>query len=167
MKTFRNWTATAMSLTSFLKPGDEVDQEMADYFINTVPPKTMTADLIQLGEPHDHFRDQDRKYRPVFATLKRQGEKWFYAGICFSGQSEPARHHLFVTLESEVPDFGFKYYRSLCSPKLQYLQDRFGYWHGLDSTDKPDGPLKAGIVVHICNADGTRISEETTRQWEV
>ncbi|WP_288593811.1 hypothetical protein [uncultured Victivallis sp.] len=166
MKTFRNWTATAMSLTSFLKPGDEVDQEMADYFINAVPPKTMTTDLIQLGEPHDHFRDQDRKYRPVFATLKRQGGKWFYAGICFSGQSEPARHHLFVTQESEVPDFGFKYYRSLCSPKLQYLQDRFGYWHGLDSTGKPDGPLKAGIVVHICNAGGTRISEETTRQWE-
>ena len=166
MKTFRNWTATAMSLTSFLKPGDEVDQEMADYFINAVPPKTMTTDLIQLGEPHDHFRDQDRKYRPVFATLKRQGEKWFYVGICFSGQSEPARHHLFVTLESEVPDFGFKYYRSLCSPKLQYLRDRFGYWYGLDSTGKPDGPLKAGIVVHICNAGGARISKETTRQWE-
>lgn len=166
MKTFRNWTATAMSLTSFLKPGDEVDQEVADYFINAVPPKTMTTDLIQLGEPHDHFRDQDRKYRPVFATLKRQGEKWFYAGICFSGQSEPARHHLFVTLESEVPDFGFKYYRSLCSPKLQYLQDRFGYWYGLDSTGKPDGPLKAGAVVHICNAGGARISKETTRQWE-
>ena len=166
MKTFRNWTATAMSLTSFLKPGDEVDQEMADYFINAVPPKTMTTDLIQLGEPYDHFRDQARKYRPVFATLKRQGEKWFYAGICFSGQSEPARHHLFVTQESEVPDFGFKYYRSLCSPKLQYLRDRFGYWYGLDSTGKPDGPLKAGIVVHICHADGTRISEETTRQWE-
>ena len=167
MKTFRNWTATAMSLTSFLKPGDEVDQEMADYFINAVPPKTMTTDLIQLGEPYDHFRDQARKYRPVFATLKRQGEKWFYAGICFSGQSEPARHHLFVTQESEVPDFGFKYYRSLCSPKLQYLRDRFGYWYGLDSTGKPDGPLKAGIVVHICNAGGTRISEENTRQWEV
>ena len=164
MKTFRNWTATAMSLTSFLKPGDEVDQEVADYFINAVPPKTMTTDLIQLGEPHDHFRDQDRKYRPVFATLKRQGEKWFYAGICFSGQSEPARPHLFVTLESEVPDFGFKYYRSLCSPKLQYLRDRFGYWYGLDSTGKPDGPLKAGIVVHICNAGETRISEETSRQ---
>ena len=166
MKTFRNWTATAMSLTSFLKPGDEVDQEVADYFINAVPPKTMTTDLIQLGEPHDHFRDQNRKYRPVFATLKRQGEKWFYAGICFSGQSELACPHLFVTLESEVPDFGFKYYRSLCSPKLQYLQDRFGYWYGLDSTGKPDGPLKAGIVVHICNAGGTRISEENTRQWE-
>ena len=88
------------------------------------------------------------------------------AGICFSGQSEPARHHLFVTQESEVPDFGFKYYRSLCSPKLQYLRDRFGYWYGLDSTGKPDGPLKAGIVVHICNAGGTRISEETTRQWK-
>ena len=55
MKTFRNWTATAMSLTSFLKPGDEVDQEMADYFINAVPPKTMTTDLILHGEPHDHF----------------------------------------------------------------------------------------------------------------
>ena len=166
MKTFRNWTATAMSLTSFLKPGDEVDQEVADYFINAVPPKTMTTDLIQLGEPHDHFRDQNRKYRPVFATLKRQGEKWFYAGICFSGQSELACPHLFVTLESEVPDFGFKYYRSLCSPKLQYLQDRFGYWYGLDSTGKPDGPLKAGAVVHICNAGGARISKETTRQWE-
>ena len=167
MKTFRNWTATAMSLTSFLKPGDEVDQEMADYFINAVPPKTMTTDLIQPGEPYDHFRDQARKYRPVFATLKRQGEKWFYAGICFSGQSEPARHHLFVTQESEVPDFGFKYYRSLCSPKLQYLRDRFGYWYGLDSTGKPNGPLKAGIVVHICDAGGTQISEETTRQWKV
>lgn len=42
----------------------------------------------------------------------------------------------------------------------------FRNWYGLDSTGKPNGPLKAGIVVHICNAGGTRISEETTRQWE-
>ena len=43
----------------------------------------------------------------------------------------------------------------------------FRDWHGLDSTGKPDGPLKAGIVIPICNAGGTRISKETTRQWEV
>ncbi|MGF0038377.1 hypothetical protein, partial [Victivallis vadensis] len=42
----------------------------------------------------------------------------------------------------------------------------FRNWYGLDSTGKPNGPLKAGIVVHICDAGGTQISEETTRQWE-
>ena len=42
----------------------------------------------------------------------------------------------------------------------------FRNWYGLNSAGKPAGPLKAEIVVHICNADGTQISEETTRQWE-
>ena len=42
MKTYQNW-GEHQTLTSYLNPGDEVDQEMVDYFCGTLPPQTMTS----------------------------------------------------------------------------------------------------------------------------
>ena len=32
-----------------------------------------------------------------------------YAGNCFAGESEPARHHIFVVKKRENPDFGLTF----------------------------------------------------------
>lgn len=86
MKTYQDW-GEHQTLTSYLNPGDEVDQEMVNYFCGTLPPQTMTSTVIQIGEPHDHFRDRHRHLRPIFATIQRTGNNGFIRGCAF-----PDRH---------------------------------------------------------------------------
>lgn len=166
MKTFQQWTETNKHLDSFLIPGDEVDSEMVDYFRDTLPPRTMKSDLIQLGEPYEHFRDENRKLRGIYATLKRIGGKWIYAGLCFAGENTPAIHHLFVTQKSLNADMGFKYFQNVCNPNLWYLTDRMRQWHGLHSDGNPDGPLRAGLCIHLLNELNQEISQEFTTERE-
>lgn len=166
MKTFQQWTETNKHLDTFLAPGDEVDLEMVDYFRDTLPPRAMKSDLIQLGEPYEHFRDENRKLRGIYATLKRIGDKWIYTGLCFAGENTPAIHHLFVTQKSLNADMGFKYFQNVCNPNLWYLTDRTGQWHGLHSDGNLAGPLRAGFRIHFLNEHNQEISQEITREWE-
>ncbi len=159
MKTFQQWVETNKHLDSFLAPGDEVDSEMVDYFRDTLPPRTMKSDLIQLGEPHDHFRDKNRKQHGIYATLKRIGGKWIYAGLCFAGESEPAKHHIFVRQTGKKPDFAMAFFINIHT-QMKYVCHQ-KQWHGMAS-DRPDGPLKTGLVIHIVDNTGKQITEEIT-----
>ena len=49
MKTYQDWN-TASTLTSYLNPEDEIDQEMVNYFCKKLPPQTMTSTVIQIGK---------------------------------------------------------------------------------------------------------------------
>ena len=122
MKTYQDWN-TASTLTSYLNPEDEIDQEMVNYFCEKLPPQTMTSTVIQIGEPYNHYMDKSRKWHPVFPTIKRIKDQWIYKGLCFSGDTKQARHHIFITKVSENNDFNYKFFRNLCFPKLYYL------WH--------------------------------------
>lgn len=122
MKTYQDWN-TASTLTSYLNPEDEIDQEMVNYFCKKLPPQTMTSTVIQIGEPYNHYMDKSRKWHPVFPTIKRIKDQWIYKGLCFSGDTKQARHHIFITKVSENNDFNYKFFRNLCFPKLYYL------WH--------------------------------------
>lgn len=159
MKTFQQWTETNKHLDTFLVPGDEVDDEMVDYFRDTLPPCIMKPDLIQLGEPYDHFRDENRKQRGIYATLKKAEGKWIYVGLCFAGESEPAKHHIFVRQTGENPDFEMAFYTNIHT-QMKYVRHQ-KQWHGMAS-DRPDGPLKAGLVIHIVDNTGKQITEEIT-----
>lgn len=79
-KTKANWKG---DLKDYLKVGDYVDQEMADYFVNELPPATFSALLIQMGEPYSHING-----RATYPTLKKTSEGWQYIGHCFRGQCE-------------------------------------------------------------------------------
>ena len=166
MKTYQQWTETNKHLNSFLMPGDDVDEEMANYFLNVLPPRTMKPDLIQIGEPNDEFRTEDGKIHLIYATLKKVENTWIYAGTCFAGKSEPARHHIFVVKERENPDFGLTFYRSQFNPSLRYMTNCHKEWYGTDSMGQPEGPLKTGMVIHVMDAAGQQLSEEITKEWE-
>lgn len=92
MKTYKNWTSG--DLDHYLNIGDEVDQEMIDYIIGCLPPRTMNSDIVQLGEPYSHEYDAVKGcYRATFATFVSNGlfapaRRWFYAGNCFSGAKD-------------------------------------------------------------------------------
>ena len=164
MKTYQDW-GEHQTLTSYLNPGDEVDQEMVDYFCGTLPPQTMTSTVIQIGEPYDHCRNKHRKLCPVFPTIQRSGDQWFYRGLCFAGETQQAQHHIFVTKEAENKEFGYEHFKSLCN-SFRYLRHN-GCWYGVDTSGKIESPLKQNIVIHIFSADGTQISKVNTKEPEV
>lgn len=80
IKRFDDWTTG--SFYSYLEVGDQVDEGFYDYFINTLPPRTMRATLVQMGEPYSHIDG-----KPTFATLSKEDGVWIYKGNCFAGQS--------------------------------------------------------------------------------
>ena len=57
--------------------GDAVDDEWYMYFLEVLPPATMVADLIQIGEPHDH-RGANGAAR--FDTIQKFDAQWIYTG---------------------------------------------------------------------------------------
>ena len=90
MKTKAQWNASGQNLTSFLEVGDEVDVEMADYFLCVLPPTFYSSTLIQIGEPYD-FKSGGE----TFMTIHKIGEFWVYAGCCHKGKDdEPGSHFL-------------------------------------------------------------------------
>ena len=96
IKTYAGWSESGIdNFDDYCKPGDEVDAEMADYFLNVVPPSGHGAYtfqnhrvyLIQCGEPYDDVRDENGHYRSTFITFERRDGKWFYSGMCYAGET--------------------------------------------------------------------------------
>lgn len=72
----------------YAQPGDIVDRETYDYFLNILPPATMERGYFQVGEPYSHEEDKDGRWRPTFMTFVREGDKYYYLGHCFAGGRE-------------------------------------------------------------------------------
>ena len=86
MKTFKEWTDTKCNLDKYLSIGDELDEEIVDYIIGCLPPRTMSENVVQLGEPYSHAFDESKGiYRATYSTFVSLDSHWFYAGKCFSG----------------------------------------------------------------------------------
>ena len=82
MKTKQQWDESQQDLGAFVKIGDAVDEEMADYFLCVLPPACMSGGIIQIGEPNDHVNG-----RATFATIKQTPQGWVYCGNCYRGQT--------------------------------------------------------------------------------
>lgn len=76
------WEESNLAFTNFAQPGDVVDDEIVDYFLNILPPRTWKHNMmIQVGEAHDFVRGL-----PTYLTFVRKWDdatpKWVYAGCC-------------------------------------------------------------------------------------
>ncbi|QST02605.1 hypothetical protein IMZ31_18835 (plasmid) [Pontibacillus sp. ALD_SL1] len=80
MKTLENWRG---GLMEYLEVGDTVDQAMADYFVDCLPPARDTGKLIQLGEPYS-FSDEGKS---TYATLAKEDGEWVFKGACHVGET--------------------------------------------------------------------------------
>lgn len=83
IKRFEDWKKG--SFYEFLQVGDQVDEGFYNYFINTLPPRTLWSSLVQMGEPYSHINGQ-----ATYATLSKEEGVWIYKGHCFKGQSQEA-----------------------------------------------------------------------------
>lgn len=73
---------------AYCKPGDFVDEEVYDYFLDILPPRSMGASYLQVGEPHDHRRNpKTGKFQATYATFAKVGAGgiWKFCGNCFAG----------------------------------------------------------------------------------
>lgn len=86
-KFFKGWHESGIRCyEDYAKPGDIVDQETIDYFLNTVPPHKFGKDYLQYGEPWSFATDDRGRCRDTWTTFYRKDYEWYYAGHCFSGQ---------------------------------------------------------------------------------
>ena len=90
MKTMTDWNnSNAQSFTEYCKVEEEVAEEIVDYFRNILPPASMEANYLQVGEVHSHIMDlRTEKERAAYITFTREDGRWFYKGICFRNETK-------------------------------------------------------------------------------
>ena len=77
------------SFTDIAKPGDFVEDEIADSFLGCVPPATHLVNLIQCGEPYSSaWNEESQSYSTTYLTFSFVGSMWKYNGTCFLGKTE-------------------------------------------------------------------------------
>ena len=57
---------------------------ISQHFMNAIPPRAMSSNYLQMGEPFSHRYDIDRRLRPTFMTFAKCDGIWRYCGTCFS-----------------------------------------------------------------------------------
>ena len=72
-----------------LVPGDLVEENVIDDFLNMLPPACMRSNCFQMGEPHSIRVDENGEERTTFATFKKIAEDiWEFCGDCFRGENQ-------------------------------------------------------------------------------
>ena len=89
--TYADWEA-AGSFEKAASPGDYVEERIINEMRDCLPPACMDFGFLQMGEPHSHELDPDTgKWRPTFATFRKDGRHWTYCGNCFYKQDTPPK----------------------------------------------------------------------------
>lgn len=83
MKTKTQWDESHQDFTTFVQVGEQVDEEIVDYFIECLPPATMNSKCVQCGEPTRHIGN-----KPAYITFEKppsafilSNSEWIYTGI--------------------------------------------------------------------------------------
>ena len=109
IKTRQAWHDSGLSkFEDFCFPGDEVDSEMVEHFVNSVPPIKTSPNCTQEGEAHSsEFEPRCGRYRETYATFHSiGGGRWIFDGYCFYGENTnrytyPTRIEQLITEISE------------------------------------------------------------------
>ena len=163
MKTYKEWAACYRHLDVYLKPGDEIDREMVNYFNKNALPGTRESGFIQFREPVENFMNAKQKFRTIHATIQQKDGQWIYAGLCFPGKKEPASHHIFVSETFRKTDFGMTFYKNISFP-ITYVKHR-DHWYSTLS-GKIDGIVRSSVIIHILDKNGRELSSEKTIPWD-
>ncbi|OPZ65859.1 MAG: hypothetical protein BWY85_00218 [Firmicutes bacterium ADurb.Bin506] len=92
--TYADWEA-AGDFDKCARPGDYVEEDIVEEFLNCVPPASHKPGYIQCGEPYSHAHDPvTDRFRPTFATFHKPGDHWIYCGHCFIGQTKQAPENI-------------------------------------------------------------------------
>lgn len=89
VKTLQGWRDSGLSsFEDYVKPGDEVAEDIVEDLINSVPPVSTSASCTQTGEPYSMVLCENGNWRNTFLTFHRKTEGvWIYDGTCVGGSN--------------------------------------------------------------------------------
>lgn len=86
-KNLVSWYESGLrTFEEYFVPGDMVTEDVVDYFVNVMPPRTMNAYCVQAGEPYSHEKDKHGDYKPTYITFHKISGDWHFVGYCFAGE---------------------------------------------------------------------------------
>lgn len=92
IKTLEDWQKQPCDIALFVEPFDEIDEELYDYFLSILPPKSIKNNCgiidcgFQVNEPYDIVYFDGFGYNTYMTFGKRNG-KFYYLGINVGGQA--------------------------------------------------------------------------------
>ncbi|MCD7811287.1 MAG: hypothetical protein LUG91_05475 [Ruminococcus sp.] len=88
-KSYESWQESGIGqFEEYFRVGDEVTEELVDYFMNLLPPTFMNYGMLQVGEPYSSELDPDtNKWKYTYTTFAKSEGKWKYVGECFYKQN--------------------------------------------------------------------------------
>lgn len=89
VKTLAGWRESGLrTFEEYCFPGDEVDADVVDMMLNSVPPMLERASCTQAGEAFSSEGDERGGYKPTYATFHHvSGGRWQFDGYCFYGEN--------------------------------------------------------------------------------
>ena len=154
IKTMSGWDVFATetgkhSFDDYCRPGDQIEEDMYDHFLNILPPRTMQGGYFQVGEPADSRKDpKSGKFRATYPTFVRNRAGFFCLGNCFSGETEDTdiwiNHKTvrsFLTATSRVGSDGLQTARPhvLCADGFELSVQAGEQFHSIPKKDLHDG----------------------------
>lgn len=87
-KSHESWRESGLGkFGEYFRVGDEVTEELVDYFMDLLPPAFMGYGMLQVGEPYSSELDPDTNtWRNTYTTFAKSEGKWKYVGECFYKQ---------------------------------------------------------------------------------
>ena len=84
----------ATDFRTYCKPRDLVGEDVFDFFINILPPRTCTGYMLQVGEPYDSRKNPNTgRFENTYETFTKHSRSEYgliyeYHGDCFAGGTE-------------------------------------------------------------------------------
>lgn len=174
-KTYSAWHEAALDFGDYCFPGDIVDDEIVDYFVDCMPPITLRRTCTQCGEPHGMEVDERGVYKETYITFRREDGKWIFDGYCFAGENvnrDTKGSHLermLKRLKAAPKTLRLKYIGRDSWGRYVYKDERDNFWKHLDCNSpikecqrrgdklysscnnafdgEPDSPMRKGIEI--------------------
>ncbi len=91
-KTYKGWRSTHLNFDDYCFPGDIVDDEIVDYFVDCLPPKMLRGSCTQCGEPYGTGEDENGVFGNTYITFSKHDRRWVFDGYCLAGKNENKEH---------------------------------------------------------------------------
>ena len=86
-KSLQDWKDSGLrTFEEYFQPGDIVTEDLVEYFVNILPPRTCYAGFVQAGEAFSHEKNDKGIYKAIYVTFVKPKGQWVFAGWCFGGE---------------------------------------------------------------------------------
>ena len=131
IKTLEGWEKSKINtFDEYCKPGDIVDQNMVNYFLDLLPPLIFGEHYIQVGGAYNDILDkEDNLIKPTYMTFDKEDGNWIYKGNCFKGKNIDMSY-----MNDQINDSKYKsgYIEKYIKDKIEEMNTTFNFKLNID-----------------------------------